>query len=96
MPIFVVLVLVFIFALYMAYRSWGKLKSGKRVLAMLLLLPNFLLILCFGLNLSCGSAAQGSACFNQQFLTGVFAVFVLPLPSLVGTLAALRIFMTAR
>lgn len=96
MPIFVVLVLVFIFALYMACRSWGKLKPGKRVFAILLLLPHLLIILCFVANMSCGNGEVGSACYSRQFVSAVLAFFILPLPSLVGTLAAMRIFMTAR
>jgi hypothetical protein len=96
MAVFVLIVLAFVLAVYLAYRSWDKVRPSKRAFAVLLLLPHFLLILCVGLNLSCGGAAEGSACYNQQFLTGVLVVFILPLPSLVGTAAAIRIFVAAR
>jgi len=96
MTLFVAVLLVFIFALFWAYRSWGKLKRGKRILALALLAPHFLLILCFAANISCGNGGVGSACYNRQFLSAVLAFFILPLPTLIGTAAALGIFMTAR
>ncbi len=95
-PIFIFAVLVFLLALNLAYRCWGALRAGQRIGAILLLLPHFLFILCAVLSASCGNAAEGSACYNRQFLTGVLIVFILPAPSLVGTIAALRLFMTAR
>jgi hypothetical protein len=96
MILFIAIVLVLILALLLAYRSWGKLKPGKRIFAILLLAPHLLLILCFAANLSCGTMAVGSVCYNRQFLSAVFAVFILPLPTLVGTAAAFGIFLTAK
>jgi hypothetical protein len=96
LKLLVAIALVFLLALYMGYRSWGNLTPGKRALAIILLLPHFLLLACVGLSLSCGNAVQGSACYTQQFLSGVLIVFILPLPSLVGTAAALGMFITSR
>jgi len=95
MTVFVAIVVVFILAAFLAYRSWSKLKPGKRMFAVLLLLPHFLLILCFAANISCASGGVGSVCYTRQFISAVLAFFILPLPTLIGTLAALRIFLTA-
>jgi hypothetical protein len=95
MAVLVAIVLVFIFAGCMAYRSWSKLRPGKRALAIMLLVPHFLLILCFMANLSCGNGAVGSACYTRQFVSSILAVFFLPIPSLIGTAAAIGIFLTA-
>jgi len=95
MTLFVAIVLVFILALFLAYRSWGKLKPGKRIFALVLLVPHFLLILCFAANISCGNGSVGSACYNRQFASAILAFFILPLPTLVGTASALGIFLTA-
>jgi hypothetical protein len=94
MTLFVAVVLVFILALFLAYRSWGRLKPGKRIFALVLLAPHFPMILCFAANVSCGGGV-GSACYNRQFVSAVLAFFILPLPSLIGTAAALKIFLTA-
>jgi hypothetical protein len=59
MTLFVAIVLVFILALFLAYRSWGKLKPGKRIFALVLLVPHFLLILCFAANIHVAAAALG-------------------------------------
>jgi len=67
----------------------------KRILGFLLLVPHFLFIACLALSLSCGHPAQGSACFNTQFFCGVLILFILPLPALIGTAAALSIFLKA-
>jgi len=94
MTLFVAIVLVFILALFLAYRSWGRLKPGRRFFALALLAPHLLLILCFAANMSCGGGV-GSGCYSRQFVSAVIAFFVLPVPSLIGTVAALRIFLTA-
>jgi len=95
MTLFVAIVLVFILALFLAYRSWGRLKPGKRIFAVVLLAPHLLLILCFAANISCGNGGVGSACYNRQFVSAVLAFFILPLPTLIGTAAALWMVLTA-
>ena len=95
MTLFVAIVLVFILALFLAYRSWGKLKPSKRIFALVLLAPHFLLIFCFAANISCGSGGVGSICYTRQFVSGIIAFLILPLPTLVGTASALGIFLTA-
>jgi len=96
MPILAALGLVFLLAVVMGCRSWRRLTTGKRIVSVLLLMPLFLMILCFALSLSCGKAALGSACYDRQFVTGVLMVFFLPLPALLGTAAAFGIFIRAR
>ncbi len=95
MILFVAVVLVFIFTVYVGFRSWDKVKPAKRTFAVLFLLPHFLLILSFCINMSCRNEAVSVACFTRQFQTAIIAFIILPLPTLVGTAAALAIFLTA-
>ncbi|MGA7381787.1 MAG: hypothetical protein WBX03_13140 [Terriglobales bacterium] len=90
------IVLPFGGAVYAACRSWRKMSAGKRIMGGLLLSPHFLLLVCFVVSLLCGHPRQGSRCFNTQFVCGVFIVFFLPLPTLVGTCAAFIMFRSAR
>ena len=71
-------------------------SAGKRILGVLLLSPHFLFIICLVVSLLCGHPPPGSRCFNTQFVCGVLIVFFLPLPALVGTLAAFVMFKRAR
>jgi nucleoside recognition membrane protein YjiH len=91
-----VVVLVLLAVVYLAYVSWPKMARKKRIASLLLLAPDFLIIVCIVVSASCGHPPQGSQCFNTQFLCGVLLVFILPLPALVGTLAALGMFIHAR
>jgi hypothetical protein len=90
------IVLVFCIAVYAACRTWRKMGAGKRILGVLLLSPHFLFIICLVVSLLCGHPPPGSRCFNTQFVCGVLIVFFLPLPALVGTLAAFVMFKRAR
>jgi len=90
------IVLAFCAVVYVAGLSWRKMTAGKRIAGGLLLAPHFLLIVSIAVGLLCGQAAQGSRCFNAQFFSGVLMLFILPVPALAGTLAALIIFLHAR
>jgi hypothetical protein len=90
------IILAFGGVVYAACRSWRKMGAGERIMGVLLLSPHFLLVVCIVVSLLCGHPPQGSRCFNTQFLCGVLIVFILPLPALVGTLMALRMFRRAR
>jgi hypothetical protein len=90
------IVLAFCGVVYTGCRSWRKMSAGKRIGGVLLLSPHFLLIVCMVVLLVCGHAPQGSRCFNDQFASGVLALFILPLPTLVGTSVALSMFRRAR
>jgi hypothetical protein len=72
----------------------------KRVAGVLLLAPHFLLIVCIAVgmvvSMQYGAAPQGSQAFSIQFVCGVLMVFILPVPSLAGTLAAVWMFQRAR
>ena len=94
--LFGLIVLVFGGVVYAACRSWRKMSAGKRTMGVLLLSPHFLLIVCIAVSALCGHPPRGSRCFNVQFLCGVLLVFFLPLPALVGTLAAFSMFRRAR
>ncbi len=91
-----VIVLAFCGVVYAAYLAWPKMRPGKRVLGSLLLTPHFLLILCIPFSLSGGSAPMGSPGWNAAFSADVLVIFILPLPALAGTMAALVIFRNAR
>jgi hypothetical protein len=91
-----VIVLTFCGVVYAGCRSWRKMSAGKRIGGVLLLSPHLLLIVCIVVLLVCGKAPQGSRCFNDQFASGVLALFILPLPTLVGTSVALSMFRRAR
>jgi hypothetical protein len=91
-----VVVLVFFGVVFFACVSWPKMAPKKRIASLLLLAPDFLIIVCIVVSASCGHPPQGSRCFNTQFLCGVLLVFILPLPALVGTLVALGMFIHAR
>jgi hypothetical protein len=88
--------LAFCGAVYGVSRSWLKAGAGKRILGVLLLSPHFLVMVCIVVSLRCGHPAQGSPCFNTQFICAVLMVFILPVPALVGTVAALIIFRRPR
>jgi|SRR5580658_2163815 hypothetical protein len=92
------IILLFCWAVYAGYRSWRNIGPKKRIAGLLLLAPHLLLIVCLivcvVLSLMCGVAAQGSRCFNEQFVFGVLVVFILPVPALVGTALALILFRT--
>jgi hypothetical protein len=90
------IVVTFCIAAYLASRSWQRLGTGKRILGLSLLAPHFLIIVCIVVSLFCGHPPQGSARFNTQFMCGILALFILPLPALAGTIAALTMFIGAR
>ena len=89
------IVLSFCGAVYAACRSWRKMGPGKRIAGVLLLAPHFLLAVCVVMSLLHGQAPQGSHDFNTAFASDVLLIFILPLPALVGTLAALVMFRRA-
>jgi hypothetical protein len=91
-----VVVLALFGFVYLAFLSWPKMSPRKRIASLLLLAPDFLFVVCIAVSASCGHPPQGSQCFNTQFICGVLIVFILPLPALVGTLAALAMFIRAR
>ncbi|HEX4002342.1 MAG TPA: hypothetical protein VHX36_06810 [Candidatus Acidoferrales bacterium] len=93
---FCAIVLAFFAAAYFACVSWPKMGLKGRMAAPLLLAPHFLLIACIIVSLLNGHPAPGSSGFNTQFVCGVLILFILPLPALAGTLAALVIFTRAR
>jgi hypothetical protein len=94
------IVLWFCWAVFAGCRSWPALHPKRRIAGILLLTPHLLLIVCLGvsivLSLRCGTAAQGSRCFNAQFASDVYAVFILPVPALIGTSIALVLFRKVR
>jgi hypothetical protein len=91
-----VVVLALFGFVYLAIRSWPKMSPKKRIASLLLLAPDFLIVVCIVVSASCGHPPQGSSCFNTQFLCGVLIVFILPLPALLGTLVALGMFIHVR
>jgi hypothetical protein len=90
------IVVVFCAVIYVVLRFWRRMSAGKRIASVLLLAPYFLLIVSFAVSLACGHPRQGSDCFNRQFVCGVLIVFILPVPTLVGTVAALVLATSAR
>ena len=90
------IVLAFCGTVCVAYLAWRKMGPRGRIASVLLLVPHFLLVVCIVVGLACGQAPQGSRCFNAQFFCGVLMLFILPLPALVGTVAALTLFIHAR
>ena len=96
LPLLCVIVLVFCAVVYGTCRSWRRMSAGKRILSVLLLSPDFLLVVCIVVSLLCGHPPQGSRCFNRQFICAVLLVFILPVPALVGTVTALVMFWNAR
>lgn len=82
------IVVVFCGVVYLAIRSWPKITTRRRIASIFFLMPHLLLIACIVVSLSCGHPAQGSVCFNRQFFCGILIVFILPLPTLAGTLTA--------
>lgn len=89
------IVLAFCWAVYVVCRSWRRISPKRRIISLLLLTPHLILIGCtllsLSLSLSCGPAPQGSPCFNMQFASGVFMLFILPVPTVIGTGLALRV-----
>ena len=94
--VLLVIVLAFCRAVYAACLAWPKMRPGKRVLGFLLLIPHFLLVLYMPFSFSGGSAPMGSSGWNEAFFADVLVLFILPLPALAGTIAALVIFRNAR
>jgi len=94
--VLLVIVLAFCGVVYAACLAWPTMRPGKRVLGSLLLVPHFLLLLCIPFSLLGGSAPMGSSGWNAAFSADVLVVFILPLPALAGTMAALVIFRNAR
>ena len=94
--LFCFIVLSFCWAVYVGFLSWRMMTPGKRIAGFLLLVPHFLIPACVVVSLLCGHPPQGSPRFNTQFLCGVLVLFILPLPALAGTLAALLLFKRAR
>jgi hypothetical protein len=90
------IVLSFCGAVYAGCVSWRRIGPGTRIAGGLLLTPHFLFIVCIVASVLCGHPAQGSRCFNIQFVCGVLVLFILPIPALVGTVIALVIFKGAR
>jgi len=93
--VFCVAVLAFFAALYFAGISWPKMGIKGRIATPLLLAPHFLLIACVVDSLLIGHPPQGSPGFNTQFVCAVLAMFILPLPAFVGTIAAFVMFKRA-
>jgi hypothetical protein len=91
-----VIYLLFGWAVYIGCRSWRNVGPKRRIAGLLPLCPHLALLVCIlvclVLTLKCGAAAQGSRCINAQFLYSVLVVFILPVPALVGTSLALRMF----
>jgi hypothetical protein len=94
--VLLVIVLAFCGVVCAACLAWPKMRPGKRVLGSLLLVPHFLLLLCIPFSLFGGSGPMGSSAWNAAFSADVLVVFILPLPALAGTMAALVIFRNAR
>ena len=90
------ILLIFCYVAYLGYRSWPHLTSRRRIAVLFLLVPHFLLLVCIALSLSCGHALQGSPCFNRQFVTAVLIMFILPVPTFLGTLLAFALLKGAR
>ena len=95
-PLLGLIVLAFCGVVYAACRSWRRMDAGKRIISGLLLSPLFLLVVCIVVSLLCAHPPQGSRCFNRQFICAVLIVFILPVPALAGTLAAVVMFIRAR
>lgn len=96
-----VVVLAFCALLYVAARSWRKIATWKWMTGLLLLVPHFLLLWCIEVSLRNnsappGSVPQGSARWNEAFGASVYMVFILPVPALVGSIAALLVFLLSR
>jgi hypothetical protein len=91
-----VIVLAFCALLYVAARSWRKIGTGRWIAGLLLLIPHFLLLLCIPFALQGGNAPQGSHHFNQAFAADVYMMFLLPVPALLGSIAALLVFLLSR
>jgi hypothetical protein len=86
-------VLAFCGIVYAGFRAWSRIGTRRRVASFLLLIPHLLIIVCAVWSMLCGHPATGSDCYNTQFVCGVLMVFILPVPALGGSLAALAIFM---
>ena len=91
-----VVVLAFCALLYVALRSWRKIGTGRWIVGLLLLIPHFLLLVCIPFALQGGNAPQGSPRFNEAFAADVYMMFILPVPALLGSIAALLVFLLSR
>ena len=90
------IVLALVGAVFAAARSWPKMSPRRRIIGVLLLVPHFLLIVCIVIGVLNGQAPMGSPQSNAAFSADVFALFILPVPALAGTIAALILFLRAR
>jgi hypothetical protein len=90
--VFCPIVLAFCGIVYTGFRAWSRMGVRKRIVGFLLLTPHMLIIVCAVWNMLCGHPAMGSDCYNAQFVSGVLMIFILPVPALAGSLAALAIF----
>jgi len=94
--VFGLIVASFCWALRVGYRSRQEVGPKKWIAGLVLLLPHLILVVCITvcivLTLSCGAASPGSPCFNAQFLYSTLVMFILPIPALIGTSVALRLF----
>jgi hypothetical protein len=91
-----VVVLAFCALLYIAARSWRKIGRGRWITGLLLLMPHFLLLWCIAVSLRGGNEPQGSARWNEAFGADVYMMFILPVPALLGSIAALLVFLLSR
>jgi hypothetical protein len=91
-----VVVLALCALLYVAARSWRKIATGRWITGLLLLIPHFLLLVCIPFALQARNAPQGSPRFNQAFAADVYIMFLLPVPALLSSMAALLVFLLSR
>ena len=91
-----VVVLAFCALLYVAARSWRKIGTGRWIAGLFLLVPHFLLLWCMAVSLRVGNAPQGSARWNEAFGADVYMLFILPVPAILGSIAALLLFLLSR
>jgi hypothetical protein len=89
-------VLAFCAILFIAARSWPKIGIRRRIFGLLLLIPHFLLVVCIPFALRAGNAPPGSTRYNQGFAADVYMLFILPVPAVLGSIAALFVFLRAR
>lgn len=91
-----VVVFAFCALLLVAARSWPKIRPRNRIVGLLLLLPHFLLLVCLALALRDNGAPQGSARWNEGFGASIYAMFLLPIPALLGSIGSLLVFLLSR
>ncbi len=59
-----VVVLVFFGIVYLAYLAWPKMAPKRRIVSLLLLAPDFLIVVCIVVSASCASSSSGIALFQ--------------------------------